>query len=347
MKYSHNKCPVTKEELPMGVYGLLIPIYDRAFYFCADLTQLEEFLGCEPVPNPEGFCGMCIDCTDGVAMYLPVEEDYTFSIDTLVHESFHVAMMISDQVGIKTNTLDDEAGAYIAGYVAKHIIEFIENMKLVEASEHPGFDEDDFKEPEYLKKDRLVATINPETSEAEVALRQLLEKDSVELKGNKEAKPVQVQINPIKHYIFDLDDTLMDAGHRKHLMATSAEGNWTPYNAAAAFDVPLPAADIFRALRSQPDTIVHIITGRGAAYRDLTIDVLGHFDLLPTGGLYMRPPKSHQHDNILKPRLLTRLLLEHNCLLDDIVCCFDDRTTVVEMYRSLGLTVCQVQQNDF
>lgn len=59
--------------------------------------------------------------------------------------------------------------------------------------------------------------------------------------------------------------------------------------------------------------------------------------------LYMRPAGDVRKDSVVKRELFDQHIREHH----DVACVLDDRNQVVEMWRSLGLTVLQVADGDF
>jgi len=86
--------------------------------------------------------------------------------------------------------------------------------------------------------------------------------------------------------------------------------------------------------KSETDWI-HFVTPR----RD-TIDLLDAFNV-PYNHLRMRAAGDFTADEELKRQWIQEYKLE------DIICVFDDRTKVVNMWRDLGLTCFQVAPGDF
>lgn len=64
-----------------------------------------------------------------VCMYLPYDEHFGVNVPTLAHETFHAAMAVSEHAGIKTCPVDDEAAAYLAGWFAARVLDFVNRDK--------------------------------------------------------------------------------------------------------------------------------------------------------------------------------------------------------------------------
>lgn len=59
--------------------------------------------------------------------------------------------------------------------------------------------------------------------------------------------------------------------------------------------------------------------------------------------IFMRAEEDFRHDTIVKKELYER----HIEPFYNVFCVFDDRTTVVDMWRSLGLVCLAVSNGDF
>jgi hypothetical protein len=70
----------------------------------------------------------------------------------------------------------------------------------------------------------------------------------------------------------------------------------------------------------------------------------GHMDLDPSEyTLLLRSNNDYRHDTVIKPELLKNASIT----LDMIAYVFEDRDSVVKMWRDLGLTVLQVANGNF
>ena len=153
-----------------------------------------------------------------------------------------------------------------------------------------------------------------------------------------------------KWVIFDLDGTLADIETRRK-MATKANGkmDWDVFFAdkLVELDEPnQPVIDTCIALAEKYN--VAIFSGRSEATKPTTIKWLKKhgvsFDILK-----MRPtnhPWKFMPDDKLKQHWLDDLFPIDSKRLD-IVCVFDDRDKVVDMWRKNGLTCMQVAPGNF
>jgi hypothetical protein len=151
--------------------------------------------------------------------------------------------------------------------------------------------------------------------------------------------------NP-KIVIADLDGTIALIEHRrhwldreKHLELTSDE-RWRRFFAECHKDLPnMPVIHTLRALRWSWYEI-HIFSGRSDEVQDQTLTWLNKFNV-PFQLLKMRAAGDFTPDEELKRQWIE----EYD--LSEILCVFDDRTCVVQMWRELGLTCFQVAPGDF
>ena len=146
--------------------------------------------------------------------------------------------------------------------------------------------------------------------------------------------------------IFDLDGTLADISIRKKLAIKMPSGvmDWDifldPTN--IKLDVPNePVVKIAQLFANDNFNIV-IFSGRSDNTRDATLVWLIHNNV-PFNKLVMRDRVRHfMPDNDFKKQLL-----DEHVDIDDVFLVVDDRQQVVDMWRSLGLKVFQVDEGDF
>jgi FMN phosphatase YigB (HAD superfamily) len=145
--------------------------------------------------------------------------------------------------------------------------------------------------------------------------------------------------------IFDLDGTLADIEERRTL-ASKGNGkiNWgiffDPNN--IQLDKPLKKTILLlQSLKAQGYGIA-IFSGRGEETRTVTIEWLKQFGV-EFDKLIMRPVQDYTPDDVLKQGWLNAEFPNR----DQVLCVFDDRNKVVDMWRREGLLCCQVAPGDF
>jgi phosphoglycolate phosphatase-like HAD superfamily hydrolase len=139
-------------------------------------------------------------------------------------------------------------------------------------------------------------------------------------------------------YVFDLDGTLADLTHRRHLVEGEVK-DWDAFFAACSDDAPIEhALDLLANLQQWNQ--VEIWSGRSDAVRAETEAWLVEHAIDPKLLTKMRKAGDHRPDDVLK-----REFLEDAPRRPDII--FDDRKRVVDMWRSLGIPCFQVCEGDF
>lgn len=132
--------------------------------------------------------------------------------------------------------------------------------------------------------------------------------------------------------IFDIDGTLA------HMNGKRGPFDWQRVDVD---DLDEVVAWQFRMHKDNGDT-VFVLSGRDESAREKTEFWL-KFHNLNFDALYMRPKQDFRPDNIIKQEIYeTKLLGKYN-----IRVIYDDRQQVVDMWRSLGLKVFQVNPGDF
>jgi len=153
----------------------------------------------------------------------------------------------------------------------------------------------------------------------------------------------------MKTVIFDLDGTLADITKRRE-MSTKENGkiDWDiffePNN--IWFDLPNEPVITMAQLLSQKHRIV-IFSGRSKSTKEETKRWLNKFDI-PFDILKMRPTSNDwkfMPDDELKQHWLDTLFPDDK--KKDILCVFDDRQKVVDMWRKNGITCFQVDEGNF
>lgn len=142
--------------------------------------------------------------------------------------------------------------------------------------------------------------------------------------------------------IFDMDGTLMNIEHRRHHVSGDKK-DWQAFKNATVKDTPYDMiCDLAVMLSEVPDNRIIICTGRNETEEWITEKQLLACGI-PYHALLMRPNDDYDPDDILKQRMLQELRREgYNPQM-----VFDDRNSVVAMWRANGLTCLQCADGDF
>lgn len=145
-----------------------------------------------------------------------------------------------------------------------------------------------------------------------------------------------------KAIIFDIDGTLADLTHRLHLIKQDTP-DWDAFHLSCAADeVIQPTATVYQILQKYMDKCSFILcTGRSEVARDLTETWL-RIHALNSDHLMMRREGDHRPDTEVKREMLATIRG-----FFDPVLVFEDRASVVEMWREEGLKCFQVAEGDF
>jgi phosphoglycolate phosphatase-like HAD superfamily hydrolase len=148
-------------------------------------------------------------------------------------------------------------------------------------------------------------------------------------------------------YVFDLDGTLSDTRHRKHLIECE-KPDWDLFYRESAHDAPVAKLiDLFDLIRHEGND-TRIVTGRSDAVRDITEKWLMRYTSMRSWemreGLVMREHGDHTPDHEYKEKWLAALSEYDRRRLRMV---FEDRTRVVQMWRRNDVLCCQVTDGDF
>ena len=144
-----------------------------------------------------------------------------------------------------------------------------------------------------------------------------------------------------KAIIIDLDGTLCDVDHRVHHVKSKPK-NWDAFNQALNQDRPhFWCIELMTAMRSYGYKI-YFVTGRGENYRKMTIDWLEHHKIL-FDELHMRKDQDFREDSEVKEEIYINKIEK----ISQVLFVVDDRKSVVERWRKLGLTCLQCAVGDF
>ena len=150
--------------------------------------------------------------------------------------------------------------------------------------------------------------------------------------------------------IFDLDGTLADIENRRKL-AVKANGkmDWDIFFSSRLIETDEPKESVIEMARvlSNAGHKIAILSGRSKATKQVTMDWLDKHEV-PFNVLKLRPtshPWKFMPDDKLKQGWLDDLWPDDK--KDNIVCVFDDRDAVVQMWRDNGLSCFQVAEGAF
>lgn len=139
-----------------------------------------------------------------------------------------------------------------------------------------------------------------------------------------------------KWVLFDLDGTLANHNHRWHHAKAK---NWDMYHSLAFKDETHNVECVILKMFDELEMNICIITARSEIYREDTIHWLKKNDIW-FDELVMRP------ESDIRPswELKKEIILNREADGKETFCVFDDRPSIVDMVRGLGITCLQTQQ---
>ena len=139
----------------------------------------------------------------------------------------------------------------------------------------------------------------------------------------------------MKIVIFDLDGTLANIDHRLHFINQKTK-DWSGFSKACTADLPKKAVIQTAKALYQFGHPLWILSGRSALVEKETIAWLKQYDI-PYNKLLMRPINNFTPDYVLKYEWISAYNLKSRTL-----CVYDDRQSVVDMWREEGFECFQV-----
>ena len=107
------------------VKEIRIPIYNaRVTFVYMDDISVEMRKYCDDVSDNE--LAMTVWWADKHDYVIGIRKD-AFSITTLVHESCHLTHRILENAGVPNSSLEDEAEAYLVGYIADTLYKLVQD----------------------------------------------------------------------------------------------------------------------------------------------------------------------------------------------------------------------------
>ena len=142
--------------------------------------------------------------------------------------------------------------------------------------------------------------------------------------------------------IFDVDGTIADCEHRRHLV-TGEKKDWKNFKKAAEYDTPIQwVCDVAKRFIANGDDVA-FFSARNESQRKITEKQISKWIGDGHKGLFLRPDGDYRSDVEFK-RELANKFLDMGGKIDLI---FDDRQCVVDMWRDEGFVVVQVADGDF
>jgi hypothetical protein len=145
------------------------------------------------------------------------------------------------------------------------------------------------------------------------------------------------------YVIVDIDGTVANCSHRLPFIHPEAgcKKNWGRFFGEMDKDTLFPhIKEIVNALSSSGHIIV-FLTGRPETYYQKTVDWITKNDI-KYDFLLMRVKGDHSSDVIAKKTLLDNFLkTQGDKTYQDILCAFEDRDRIIDLWKSLGIPVLE------
>lgn len=151
-----------------------------------------------------------------------------------------------------------------------------------------------------------------------------------------------------QYVIFDLDGTLANIEHRRHLVE-GGNKEWDAFFAGCIDDTPNEdVVWLYNVLEKVPDLTLLIFSGRSEAVREETLAWLYEHvsPSIKEKDVRMRPQGNYRPDDMLKREWLDDLQAWNDDFAK-IRLVVDDRDKVVKMWRDVGITCLQVAEGGF
>ena len=148
-----------------------------------------------------------------------------------------------------------------------------------------------------------------------------------------------------KTIIFDVDGTIADVEHRRHLVNGDKgfKPDWDAFRKATEDDTPVQwVCDIAKRYIAQGDDVA-FFSARNESEREITEKQISQWIGDGHKGVFLRPNGDYTPDDEFKSALADKFI-DMGGKIDLI---FDDRQKVVDMWRDKGFTVVQVADGDF
>ncbi len=168
------------------------------------------------------------------------------------------------------------------------------------------------------------------------------------------SRPSKNELTPqVPLIIFDIDGTLADLTHRLHFIEKKPK-DWRGFHNACGSDKPIKSiVDLYRTLKK--DFEIYFFTGRPERTRMMTYCWIIHncleendpcltFPAIFANKIIMRKDEDKRLDYVVKNSMYHSL---PDYDKERLVCVFDDRQGVVDMWRRNGVKCLQVAKGDY
>lgn len=196
-----------------------------------------------------------------------------------------------------------------------------------------------------------IQKISVETKWINTSLSECLERNAIRgMNGSREVPENVIwsmarEIDyPKSHFpreiIVDMDGTMADIEHRRHFVTGEGKKDWHNFFEAMEFDTL--RRDVWEMVKKdakENNAEIIFVSGRPDNYRDHTTWWLHQvLDSEMDGSiLFMRPASDSRPDTEIKQKILDKYFHKEN-----IIRVYDDRPSVIRMWRSNGLDVIDV-----
>lgn len=149
-----------------------------------------------------------------------------------------------------------------------------------------------------------------------------------------------------KALIIDIDGTLANVDHRLHFIRGKEREekgkDWHGFHSACDKDEPHYWCVELIELYKKASFGIVLLTGRGEEYREVTLKWLKEHDI-SFDELFMRPKSARVEDSEVKKEIYQQEIEPHY----DVRFVVEDRSSVVAMWRDVGLTCLQCAPGNF
>lgn len=142
-----------------------------------------------------------------------------------------------------------------------------------------------------------------------------------------------------KAVIFDIDGTLADNSERQKYLS---ELRWDMFFNEMGNDYPVKEVlELYNLIKNSQQYKMIIVSGRPEKYKKLTEQWLT-WNNIYYDDLYMRKDGDQRKDNVIKQEILKHIKEKY-----EISFAFDDRKSVVDMWRENGVFCFQCQDHNY